>query len=355
MNNSNELKITFNNIKYLRESVYNLLNSLKDKVSILNNIYKDLLTNNLHDTMNGLDSLHFQSKLINYEIENNNNIFRMIDNHIYCNYYKLYKSVLKYLEDNIKITNITSTFSNKEYPVYKDLDLKSHYDFNMSIEIYNTIIQILNILNTEYMSREHKLSLETNIKKSGLNIDNLINSLQYNNNTMKNNIHLYHEYLIIFNDFHSKYLTRFSLRTKLLYGQINNDIHLEESKTNINCSLNDENVVLENEEENNIRNCIESCSNNKYNNNLQNKELDNIISNITVTPQISSSSVESPTNLLNKNIDIDISNNFSFISSSIDISNKIIDFVKHNNKKLKKKNLEKDNDIEYNLNNCIIL
>lgn len=355
MDESNSLKISFNEIKKLRESVENLLKSLGDKINTLNGIYKYLITNNINETKNGLDSLHFQSKLINYEVENNYEIFNMIDNHMYCNYYKLYKNILKYLDETVSNKNITSGFTNKNYPVYKDLDVNTKYNFEIIIEIYNTIIQIIDILNNEYMAREHKFNMENNRKKTGLNIDNLVNSLQYNNQNMKNNINLFIQYLIIFNGFHSKYLTRFSLRTKLLYGQINNDIHLEESKSNINYTIGDESIVLENEEENNMRNYIESCSNNKYDNNLQNKELDNIISNITLSPQISySSSSNSPSNLSFKNIEIDISKNLSYNNYSKDISENIIKNVKYNNKRLKK-NLEKDIDIEYNLNNCIIL
>ena len=355
MDESNSLKISFNEIKKLRESVENLLKSLGDKINTLNGIYKYLITNNINETENGLDSLHFQSKLINYELKNNYEIFNMIDNHMYCNYYKLYKNILKYLDETVSNKNITSGFTNKNYPVYKDLDVNTKYNFEIIIEIYNTIIQIIDILNNEYMAREHKFNMENNRKKTGLNIDNLVNSLQYNNQNMKNNINLFIQYLIIFNGFHSKYLTRFSLRTKLLYGQINNDIHLEESKSNIEYTIGDESVVLENEEEKNMRNYIESCSNNKYENNLQNKELDNIISNITLSPQISySSSSNSPSNLSFKNIEIDISKNLSYNNYSKDISKNIINIVKYNDKR-SKKNLEKDIDIEYNLNNCIIL
>ena len=66
MDESNKLKINFNEIKNLRESVENLLKSLGDKINTLNTIYKELITININETQNGLDSLHFQSKLINY-------------------------------------------------------------------------------------------------------------------------------------------------------------------------------------------------------------------------------------------------------------------------------------------------
>jgi len=361
MDESNKLKINFNQIKILRESVDNLLSSLNDKINTLNSIYKDLIKNNINETQTGLDSLHFQSKLINYEIENNYEIFNMIINHMYCNYYKLYKNIFKYLEEIINNKNVTSSFGNKNYPVYKDLDNNKNYDFDTIIDIYNTIIQMLDILNSEYFSREHKYNMENNRKKTGLNIDNLVNSLKYNNQNMKNNINLYIQNLSIFNSFHHKYLMRFSLRTKLFYGQINNDIHLEESKNNVNYSLDENNIILKNDEENNIRNYIDSCSKSNEELDNQKEELNNIISNINITPQTSNSSLNtSPVVIDEINLDKleksnDCSNNLYPINENkIFSEKKIINTTLTN--KFKNFLYESDVNLEYNLNNkCVIL
>ena len=369
MDESNKLKINFNEIKNLRESVENLLKSLGDKINTLNTIYKELITININETQNGLDSLHFQSKLINYEIDNNYEIFNMINNHMYCNYYKLYKNIFKYLEESICNKNITSSFANKNYPVYKDLDVNNKYDFETIIEIYNTIIQILDILNNEYMSRQHKLDMENNRKKTGLNIDNLVNSLRFNNQNMKNNINLFIQYLCIFNNFHQKYLTRFSLRTKLFYGQINNDIHLEESKNNVNYSLEQDNIILENHEENNIRNYISSCNNIDEKLDTQKAELNNIISGINITPQISNSSLCKTPELI-KDSDIIsklLNKECSTLTDIFDINNEIIllnekksENIKNSENIKKKYHLKniflENDDLEYNINNnCILL
>ena len=61
----------------------------------------------------------------------------------------------------------------------------------------------------------------------GINIDSLINNIVFNNNKIKNSIELFTQNIIGFNDYHSKYLARFSIRIKLIYGQINNDIRIE--------------------------------------------------------------------------------------------------------------------------------
>ena len=65
------LKNNFNDIKNLRESSLNLMKSLGDKIDTLSVIYSELIKNNTDESETGLDSLHFQMKLIKTELENN--------------------------------------------------------------------------------------------------------------------------------------------------------------------------------------------------------------------------------------------------------------------------------------------
>ena len=102
MFNSIELKNNFDNIKHLRESVQNLMTSLGKKVETLNSIHHELLSKNLNETTTGLDALLFQSKLINIEVQSHYNMFKIIDNRIYCDYYKMFKILLKFLLQNIE-------------------------------------------------------------------------------------------------------------------------------------------------------------------------------------------------------------------------------------------------------------
>ena len=96
------LKNNFNDIKNLRQSSINLMKSLAEKIDILKIIYDELLNNNLDETETGLDSFHFQTKLIILELQNNQQMFKIIDNRIYGDYYKLFKILINYLSENIK-------------------------------------------------------------------------------------------------------------------------------------------------------------------------------------------------------------------------------------------------------------
>ena len=292
------LKNNFNDIKNLRESSINLMKSLGEKVETLKIIYNELITNNLNETDTGLDSFHFQTKLINLELDNYQKTFKIIDNRLYGDYYKLFKNLNKYLNENIKNKNITIQFDNKEYQVYKDLNNIQDYDFSSTSEIYNDIIQIIDILQNELLEREHKLEMQKIKQKSGLYIDTLISKVNYNNNYLRNHIELFNENAQTFNNFHKKYLTRFLLKTKLFYGQINNDIKLEESKNSIDYKLEDnQSIILEEDEENEIRSLINTTDNSGKDIHIDTKnniinELNSMISGVSDSTSNSNSSPE---------------------------------------------------------------
>ena len=239
MTSTLELKDEFNDIKNLRDSIIYLLDSLNNKIDTLKNIYQELLEKNKSHSF-GLDSLHFQTKVINLECDHKDLLFKIVDNRIYGDYYKLYQNIVNYVIKNIEDKKILHLCENaKNYKVYKDLDLERDYDFNDTTEIHKDIIQIIESLQNELLIRERDLKMEDKKRKSGLNIDNLINSYNYNNNMLKQQIELYIEYIKVFHKFHIKYLHRFNLKAKLFYGQINSDIKLES-----NSEINIDNVII---------------------------------------------------------------------------------------------------------------
>ena len=253
------LKNNFNDIKNLRQSSINLMKSLAEKIDILKIIYDELLNNNLDETETGLDSFHFQTKLIILELQNSQQMFKIIDNRIYGDYYKLFKILTNYLSENIKNKNLISQFENKDYKAYKDLNSLQDYEFSSTTEIYNDIVQIIDILHTELTEREHKLAMQKIKQDSGLNIHTLTSKVNYNNNYLKNHIILFTDNIETFNSFHKRYLIRFLLKTKLFYGQINTDIKLEESRNSLDYKLEDnenESIILQEDEELEIRNSI---------------------------------------------------------------------------------------------------
>ena len=234
-----ELKDEFNDIKNIRDSIVTLLESLNLKINTLKSIYKELLQNNKSNSF-GLDSLHFQNKVINLECEHKDLLFKIVDNRIYGDYYKLHQIIVNFVINNVEDKQILLLCENsKNYTVYKDLDIKREYNFEETSEIHKDIVLIIEGLRDDLLIRETNLKIEDKKRKSGLNIDNLINSYNFNNNKLKQQIELFVDYVKVFHKFHIKYLNRFNLKAKLFFGQINSDIKLENNK-----KINIDNIVI---------------------------------------------------------------------------------------------------------------
>ena len=133
---------------------------------------------------------------------------------------------------------------------------------------------------------------------------------------------------------------------------------------NIDYSNNSDNISLENDEEFNMRDLIYSCSNIQEQS-LQKLELDNIISGINISPQISNSSDISTdnTNDACNNI-VDVNNNTNNVNNNTNNENNNTNnenkTTNNENKTTNKSKIfiskiNKDNELEYNINNCIIL
>ena len=294
-----ELKDGFNNIKTSREAIIVLLDSLNTKIIMLKNMYQTLLKNNISHSF-GLDSLQFQNKMIESEYEFILKQFKIIDNRIYGDYYKLYKIVIKYINDNIYDKKILQLSENsKNYPVYKDLNNEIEYDFINTEEIHKDIIQVIEALQNELLMREQDLKIDDQKRKSGLNIDNLINSYHYNNVILKEQITLFIDYVKVFHKFHIKYIHRFKLKTKLFYGQINADIKLEKKgeinidNLEITNDINNLNFSSEEQEKIKLLTRSDTKNLNKYElttTNIINKELNNIFTNSSDTDTLSNNS-----------------------------------------------------------------
>lgn len=259
LNNIVKLKTIFNNLKEIRLTLEEQLDSLKKTHKILDDIYIDLLKDNKNVPVNSFDSLYFQKTLINIDTQHSFSVLKFIDNRIYADYYKLYKSLLKYFQETIDNKSKTTIFSNKSYKPYEDLNSQIHYSFSDTVEMYSDILQMIELLHQELIERETKVKNQRNTKMCGINIDSLINNIVFNNTKIKNSIELFTQNIIGFNDYHSKYLARFSIRIKLLYGQINNDIRIESNSTiNNDTSYN---CLLDKNEELLVRKLIENNSN----------------------------------------------------------------------------------------------
>lgn len=223
----------FHSVKQLRTDLNQIFGEIDEKVQILNELYNELAKT--HQDKNytiGLDSFHFQNKLIQMECENMKNLFNFIDNRIYCEYYKLHRMLFDFINKEIKDKVMVDKLliAYKKYPLYKDLEPLKIYDFNITCEINNAIQHSIEELKT-YLA-EKKLELTDKKKRSemGINIHSIIHEQLYNNIILEERINMFENYLDTFISHHSKYFSRLTIKLKLMLGIVNEDFHLKNKR-----------------------------------------------------------------------------------------------------------------------------
>ena len=219
----------FQIVKQLRSDINTIFNEIDEKIKTLNEIYNELVkTHHDKNYIIGLDSFHFQNKLIQLEYDNMKNIFNFIDNRVYCEYYKLHRMLYDYIKD-IKEKAIVDKLLviHKKYPIYKDLEPTKVYDFNITIEINNTIHNAVQDLKEYLRSKKKEMTTKQKQTEMGINIHSIIHEQMYNNIILEERIHMFENYLNTFITHHSKYFSRFIIKLKLMLGIVNEDFHLK--------------------------------------------------------------------------------------------------------------------------------
>jgi hypothetical protein len=224
------LKNDFNNLINIRNNVKNIFEILQLRIDKLKLLYSEFIKSNKNQMfVFGLDSFHFQSKLIDIEYDDTKRLFMAIGNRMYCEYFKLNKIIIEYILNNIKDKKITEIIKINNYPVYKDLEPFKEYKFETLMDVHENILKMLSILVSELNNKENELTIHKTKQHIGLNIDNFVTTFNFNNNVMKERITMFITYIEFFHKLHTKYLKRFSNKIQLIYTDINNDIKFDES------------------------------------------------------------------------------------------------------------------------------
>ena len=225
-----QLKKNFNEIIEIRNDVKQIFEILNIRINKLKLFYQEFTKKNKSQIfIFGLDSFNFQSKLIDIEYEDMKRLFLAINNRIYCEYFKLYKIIINYILEVINDRKILETIKSDKFPIYKDLEPFKDYKFEITLELHQNILELLNLLLNSLNNKIHELNLYNNKKNIGLNIDNFITSFNYDIIMMKEKINSFLTYIEFFHKLHTKQLKRFSDKIQLMYIHINNDINFDDS------------------------------------------------------------------------------------------------------------------------------
>lgn len=296
INKITRLKKHFDKIKLLNNDITHIFDNLKTKTHKLKDIYKNFLNENRNTLfIFGLDTFKFQNRLIDEELKSLDRYYNLICNRIYCDYYKLYQLVNKYINDDESLEKMHKIKTIQKYEKYDYLNIYKHYDIQRSADIFSDILSLIISLCDHSKSEFNIIKSYNNKKQFGLNINNFIYTHMYKNTILNEQISLYLNYLSFFIELHLKYFVRFISKIKLIYSQVNKDIDFENTEndrhnyskklvltSSSNSLLSDSDnynqIIKNNEIENNIQ-----ISNSNMFNHTQMNTNDNISNNFTLT------------------------------------------------------------------------
>ena len=225
-----KLKVDFNNITIVRNNVKSVFDILQLRINKLKLFYSEFIKNNKNKIfVFGLDSFHFQSKLIDVEYDDMKRLFLAINNRMYCEYFKLYKIITEYIYENINDKKIIEIIKINNFPVYKDLEPFKEYSFDTTTEIHENILVIVNSIISNFNTRENELNIHRGKQAIGLNIDNFITTYNFELTIIKEKVSMFLTYIEFFHKLHTKHLKRFSNKIQLMYTHITTDIKFDET------------------------------------------------------------------------------------------------------------------------------
>ena len=199
--NFNNLLLFSKKLDQEKLSTNNLLKHFKDTHTNLSK------TSNKQIFVFCLDSFLFQYKVFSMEIDNLNKTHSMIKNRMYCDYYKLYKMLLKYISTNFSELNIhVNELPN--VPVYKDLEPTYDYGYTNIEQIHKALLDSIRKITTVYLKKLDSIREYKANSNVGFGISNFINTMNHEKDMLKGKIDLYIDYVSFFNISQFKYMKR---------------------------------------------------------------------------------------------------------------------------------------------------
>ena len=298
INLKNNIELDFKKIINNKLTCDDYLNEIEEIIEKINIKYTNLIdyvkgNKNIEIPIYlGIDSLNFQRKLYSIKYGNLKNIYKILFNRIYGDYYKIHKLIKNYITNNTTIPIIDISFT-----IYKDLDNSTLYSFQEICEIQNTIYQYIQSLYDIVSKKNISIQPFINSNNIGYSVNYYIYEENTNINIYTNKCLLFINYLTTFNKYHNNYLLDFLLQCKFLIASINREI-----------DFNNENDLLNIEE-------YTSLNNND-------------------SEKTTISDYKSSLNTIDENLNIDFSKNIILQNNTLD--NKIKDIKNHKDIKLTK-------------------
>lgn len=213
------------NIQQNIVSIAQTIKTIKEKIQILRDTYVDLIEKNNHKQifLFCLESFNFQNKSMMYESDHLQKTLNILLNRTYRDYYKVYNIILKLFEE-YKLENKTQ----KTHPEYRDLDVNAEFTLEEISNIHDDVIYLTCVLIDKYKESDALIQQYKTKSKTGIYIINLINTIEYDNAILKDQIDLYINYLFFFQNTQTTYLSKLNNKMKNFLKEIENDIDFQD-------------------------------------------------------------------------------------------------------------------------------
>ena len=264
-----KLQTEFSEIIHLYEEIQNQRIEIQGKLGQVKEIYNELIKNNNKKIfLFCLDAFYFQYKVLNIEMDNLNRFTTLINNRMYGDYYKLYTIMItkaaqyictdcsgldltgssKQVNSAGSSKQVDSAGSSKQVdstnPIsstniispYNDLEPFHEYPIADTQLLHQDIIIVIEKI-FEYYTKKEKEIHDYNMNKIGISIDSFINTLEYDNNLIQEQLQLYVNYISFFHKIHIEYLAKLVNKIVAFHSEIDEDMLSNNPNTDLdqNC------------------------------------------------------------------------------------------------------------------------
>ena len=218
-----KLKNSFKNIISIIREIGNMKNSVASKLGELKRLHGEMIRdNNKQIFLFCLDSFYYQYKIFSMEFEHIKKLRALLNNRMYCDYYKLHNMIVKFCKERLH----DDSLSIRTFPVYKDLEPFQEYCIEDISALHESILNLLNTLYLETVNKENSILHYNDNHKVGFSISNFLNTLTHENRILQDQITLYVNYISFFHISQQKQLKRCHHRISDFYKEVDENINM---------------------------------------------------------------------------------------------------------------------------------
>jgi hypothetical protein len=223
--NMDALKTEFQDILRLQYEIQTRKTAILEKLQELKIVYSNLVkTNTKKIFLFCLDSFYFQYKTLLLETEDFCKFVVLINNRMYGDYYKLYHIILMQIADlNMDSRGLFADFS-KKYAQYKEIEPFHEYKISDIMDLHSDILKLVGFMYAHYSGKEQNICEHSEKTCVGLSITSFMQTLEYENTLLREQIGLYVNYIRFFHASQKGYLTKLFQKVVSFQKEIEDDI-----------------------------------------------------------------------------------------------------------------------------------